>query len=399
MITMNIVTKEMNSLQGVNRMTEKFILGSEYFYNKGIKLNKLITSQYSIDVPSYTSRLGEELTTESYIKKRKMIEKIKMNPLYHSAFIQKRLCENGWKSEKEVFKYADDIESGDIVFFQTIGAAYYYLGNRRNYSNKTIFISHADTDPLEQLLLSRKEIQGTRYEKTLRERYEIVFRSVDSVITICSASKQYMLENYGLDCPMIINGIEDIQYNANVKKYSQRDNKIHFVSVGSIITRKGFDIIVEAVNCLKSDIRGKAIFHFVGTGKDYSLIKRMIDDYKLQDMFMLHGPLMDVNAEIEKMDVFLFPTRSDTVPVSIIESLRAGVPVFASAVGEIPNMIDEGAGHIIESNIESTEQAIKEIIEGKYDLNQMGQNARQKYIASFTLEKMCNSYSKVILKL
>lgn len=396
MTSLDLITKEMDSLQGVNKMTEKFILGKDVFRNYGIELSNLITNQGQISIDEYKSHLGTELNTKQYQNKRNFISKAKENKLYNTYFIQKALCEKDWRYEKRYLSKIDINHLSDVLFFQTPGTAYFYFKKIGTTKKKTILISHADTDPLEQLFISRKELVGTRYEKELRGRYKFVFDRVDKVVTICSSSKEYMKSVYGIDAAMIINGIEDAPVSTIDNKYSSVDGKVHFVSVGSIITRKGFDIIVDAASKIKDKIKGKVVFHFIGTGKDIDNIKKRIADYNLNDLFVIHGALLDVSSELNKMDAFLFPTRSDTVPVSIIEALRAGIPVFSTHVGEIPNMINDGAGELIEATVESVEDCIKQNCNGSYDLKKMGENARKKYENCFTLEKMCTSYASII---
>ncbi len=401
MLTVDIITNEMKSLQGVNRMTEKFILGQEDFKQEDILIRNLITNEGCIKVNEYKSELGVILSNDSYQKSRSLIEKLKQLPLYRSYIVQKIICEKEWKKSQKYLRYSEIFQDSDILFFQTPSTAFHYLKhcNRKKQHAKTILISHADTDPLEQLLMDRKELIGRKYEQKLRERYEFVYKNIDKTIVICSSAKKYMWDTYEIDCPLIINGIEDVKPECGIDKYSAEDGKIHLVSLGSIIIRKGFDLVVNAASEIYDEIKDKVIFHFIGSGKDYNYIESLIEKNGLNDIFRLHGPVLNVANELSRMDVFLFPTRSDTVPVSIIEALRAGLPVFSTNVGEIPHMIDSGAGQVIEANVESTINCVLAILNGKYNLMQMSEAARQKYLSEFSLKKMCASYADVILSI
>ena len=108
--------------------------------------------------------------------------------------------------------------------------------------------------------------------------------------------------------------------------------------------------------------------------------------------------MLQVGDILSQMDGFLLPSRADTVPIAIIEAMRAGLPVFASGVGEIPNMIEK-CGIVIEPTVESVKQLLCEVANGQVNMEMLGDAARKKFLDSFQISSMINQYSEVINEL
>ncbi len=395
MFTMDIITNDMHQLHGANKVTENLILGKDIFEMNGINLRYVISNDGIIDCSKYESKLGAHLDKRNYIAYRNNIEYLKKTSLYRSKIVHRTILERNYNANKKAAQYFASIpEKADLIFFQDPFTAIYFLKNNI-YKGKSIFISHADTDPLEQLLINRPCIRGTIIEKRLRKNYEFLFRSVDKVVTICSSSQKYMKDIYGLDCPCIINGIED--YSIKSRKFSEDDGKIHIAIVASVQYRKGQDIAVDAVGQLKDENKKSIMLHIIGDGSGMEMIKKKCDNLNINSYVVIHGAILNVRNILPKLDVFLLPSRADTVPISIIEAMRAGIPIFATGVGEIPNMI-RGCGVIIDASVESVKCLFESLISNKYELDKLGENARYSFESQFRLDTMVKHYVSVIEK-
>ena len=393
----DIITAEMHQLHGANKVTEKLILGRKYLESNGFYLRYVISQDGIVDCSNYKSSLGVHLNEENYQKSRKRIEILKKIPIYNSYFIQKFLVKKEFEDNKKVCEYVESVKNkADIIIFQDPYTAIYYL-KKTNDNTKCIFISHADTDPLEHLLMGRPAIKGSKTEFEIRNMYKFLFEHVNAVVTICSSSQKYMLETYNIDSPCIINGIEDKKLNVS-QKYSNKDNVIHLAIVASLQYRKGQDIAIEAVAKLSNDYRKRVKLHILGGGYEYDDLKNKVEELKISSNVRFYGPVLDVDEYLPKMDAFLLPSRADTVPISIIEAMRAGLPIFASDVGEIASMIGD-CGDLILPNVDSVYKLYIDLITNKYDLQRLGEKARSRFLNEFQLQTMMNKYAMVLNRL
>ncbi|MDR2950382.1 MAG: glycosyltransferase [Prevotella sp.] len=94
-------------------------------------------------------------------------------------------------------------------------------------------------------------------------------------------------------------------------------------------------------------------------------------------------------------DVFILPSNYEGLPMSILEALAFGVPVVASAVGGITEVLDGENGFAVENSITNFEDKINHILSNENIQKEMSHNARQSYLANFTIEKMVGSYKAV----
>ena len=394
MINVDIVTRDMHQLHGANRVTEKLIKGYDIFKNAGYNLRYVISQDGIINCSQYNeSLLGKHLETSAYQNKRRLIEKAKALPLYTSKFVQTKLVEKEIRNNRTTLEYYKKLDvKPDIVIFQDPFTAIYFIQNRVKIA-KSIFISHADQDPLEQLLLSRPSLMNSKEELLLRRRLENMFKYVNKVVTICTSSQEYMKKTYGLDTACIINGIEDVEYSSN--KLSKHDGKIHLATVASLQYRKGQDLLIDALSLLDINRRNNIILHFIGNGDYESVLKERVKKNSVDNNIVFHGAVLDVNSLLIQMDGFILSSRADTVPISIIEAMRVGLPVFASGVGEIPNMI-KGCGRVISPDVEVIAVLFNDIIDGNIDLLELGNLSRKRYLEKFNLDSMIHNYITVL---
>ena len=385
----------MHQLHGANRVTEKLIFGREYFRENGFLLRYVISQDGIIDCSNYTSsKLGIQLNKEKYKCKRLLIERLKLLPIYNTEFAQRRILYRAIKRNKKVCKIAKNIkQKPDIIIYQDTFTAIYYLKKTKDKTN-SIYICHADKDPFEQLLLGRASLKGTKTERELRNDFRFLTEHVDSIVTICKTSQNYMKITYGINSRCIMNGIEDISLSDS-EKYSLHDNKIHIAIVASIQYRKGQDLALDALADLPVSFRKLIVLHIFGDGSGLANLKGQVIKLGLEDYVKLYGAVLNVEKYLPLMDVFMLPSRADTVPIAIIEAMRAGLPIFATNVGEVKNMI-EGCGELIDPAVESISGLYRKLINREYDIIELGVNSRKKFLKEFQLSSMINKYSDLM---
>lgn len=389
MKTVDIISYELNEINGLNRVTEKLAFGYKTFYANGIFLRYIVTKNSIYSCKKYKSVLGDN--PKSYSDKRRKIEKLKRSHIYRTFIVQSVIQLFQYKRSKKVIrKYHKINDQADILVFQDIMAAYYAQQDKKIRS-KIIVITHSDSDPLEQMLIERPEIKNTVTEQIIRKRFDHIFKYADKVITICHSEQQYQQEHYGVMAPCILNGIEDL----SCKPKYRLGNIINIVILGSVIYRKGQDIAVKAISQLSEQEKRKVHLYIVGDGEYLTHIKKMIDELKLTKIVTCTGSKSNVGSFLNKMNVMLLPSRSDTVPIAIIEGLRSALPIISTDVGEIPYMI-KGCGFIIKPDADSVKHIISYIIKNPHVLQQFSHNARQRYSNCFGLTKMIDNYSDVI---
>ncbi len=87
----------------------------------------------------------------------------------------------------------------------------------------------------------------------------------------------------------------------------------------------------------------------IGDGADRSALEAHVAGRGLGDRVAILGqlPTEEVAARLQRTDVFCLPSLTEGIPVSIMEAMASGVPVIATAVGGIPELVDQRSGMLI----------------------------------------------------
>jgi glycosyltransferase involved in cell wall biosynthesis len=111
------------------------------------------------------------------------------------------------------------------------------------------------------------------------------------------------------------------------------------VSVGRLKAPKDFLTLVRALGKLPPDSVDAVI---VGEGPDRGLLEQEIARLGLLGRIRLAGERNDVPELLAGADVFVLPSASEGMPVSVLEAMAAGLPVVASRVGGVPEQVTDG---------------------------------------------------------
>ena len=393
-IITDIITSEMKGINGANRVTEKLIFGYDVFQGQDVDLRYLYTEDGCVDCATYTSKMGQY--TEEYLSQRSTIEKLKKIPIYTSYPVQALMQYKAIRRcKRAVDIYLEKNEPADCIIFQDAFCAYYYLRatKGKNRKEKMLWITHADQDPMEQFRISRPVLANTGAEKNVAKIMKLVYESMDKVVTICMPAFNYVSKHYKANATCILNGVEDLPAEMPVAAKDPTKKKV--VILGSVIYRKGHDLLVKGMSLLTPEERDQVELHVIGKGEYLKALQQEIQEYGYEKCCVLHGELRDVAGTLAQMDAMILPSRADTVPIAIIEGLRSSLPVFSTAVGEIPNMID-GCGVIIEATEEGVAQTFRYVLHEKEEMERMTQMARKQYENKFTLNVMIGKYANEI---
>lgn len=144
-------------------------------------------------------------------------------------------------------------------------------------------------------------------------------------------------------------------------------------------------------------------FILIGDGPEREKLGEIIKNNKLTNNFFL-GPIDNASTYLKAFDVFVLPSVKEGMPYTVLEAMLAEVPIVATKVGGISEMITDGkTGFLVESKTGKEEAAtINQIAEkAAYYLNHpeimqiFTNSAREKIIADFTLKKMISETEKI----
>ena len=128
----------------------------------------------------------------------------------------------------------------------------------------------------------------------------------------------------------------------------------------------------------------------VGDGPELAASRKLAQELGVEDRVTFHGARRDVAAILRDADIFVLLSRWEGLPLSVLEAMRAGLPVIASRVGGVPEAVDDGvSGILLERNdAGALADALRSLIGDTPRRRAMGIKARQRFLAHFSAERM-----------
>jgi glycosyltransferase involved in cell wall biosynthesis len=96
------------------------------------------------------------------------------------------------------------------------------------------------------------------------------------------------------------------------------------------------------LRALLPDLAPRLKLSIVGDGPLLPAVRRQVAELGLQDAVWLPGARADIKALLHSFSLFVLPSLAEGTPVSLLEAMASGLPVVASRVGGIPEVVTDG---------------------------------------------------------
>ena len=113
------------------------------------------------------------------------------------------------------------------------------------------------------------------------------------------------------------------------------------VTVANLRPEKGHDTLIAAASRIV-DERPDTEFLIVGDGPLRESLERQVTARGLGARVRFLGERSDVPALLASSDIFVLPSRSEASPNGVLEAMAAGLPIVASRVGGVPELVESG---------------------------------------------------------
>lgn len=222
----------------------------------------------------------------------------------------------------------------------------------------------------------------------------------DTVISVSESLRKRLLQHFQQDSSVVHNMVGP-EFCRELS-IGSRTCKVRFVSTGSLIHRKGYDLLISAFEQLKLP-NDKWELLIIGDGEERANLQAQIDQTELGGNIRLMGK-KDKSQIIEILlnsDVFVLPSRSETFGVVYIEAMMLGLPVIATVCGGPEGFVRSSDGLLIPvEDINSLSKAIKEMYlhYDRYDREMIAQECRARFSPEVIARQLTEVFEKTIQK-
>jgi glycosyltransferase involved in cell wall biosynthesis len=156
--------------------------------------------------------------------------------------------------------------------------------------------------------------------------------------------------------------------------------------LGRLSPEKGPEVFLRAALVAQAKLPA-AHFVFVGEGPLAPALRESIARYRMDDRVHLAGLRRDVAQVLNELDVLVSSSHSEAMPLAVMEAMASGLPVVATRVGGVPDMIDHGeSGWLVAPNdFEDIAARLQQILATPGELARMSAAARRRAVGKMSL--------------
>jgi glycosyltransferase involved in cell wall biosynthesis len=226
-----------------------------------------------------------------------------------------------------------------------------------------------------------------------------------AVIAISAPVRRHLIEDFGIDEKrvfLIPNGIDVNEFagaTENSKAAGRRELHLGDEPVIGIIARlsdvKGHDILIRAFKNVVQKYPGAKLV-IIGQGKEEKGLKKLVEEQTLAANVVFYPVLGKTSQLLPAFDVFVMPSLQEGLGLSVMEAQAAGLPVVASRVGGIPDLIEDGkTGLLVEPrDVEGLARAVIRLLDDKGYAGQLARAGQEFIRKNFSAEKMVEATIK-----
>ena len=228
----------------------------------------------------------------------------------------------------------------------------------------------------------------------------------DRIITVSDALRLEIINREGLspDLPVTVyNGIETEQfYSASDKSGLRRelglpsDGKL-VGTVARLSSQKGISHFIKAI----PQITEKQLhLIIIGDGPLREELESLTKQLNLQEKVIFTGTRKDIPKLLAALDVFVMPSITEGLSIAILEAMASYLPVAASRVGGIPEIVQDGVtGILVPSGDENAlAQAISELLTNEEKASSMGIAGRRQVELNYSAVAMGNRVTELYME-
>ncbi|MCF8329657.1 MAG: glycosyltransferase [Crocinitomicaceae bacterium] len=250
--------------------------------------------------------------------------------------------------------------------------------------------------------------------------YQLIERRLSKkttgIIAISAIQKNELSLKYKICHPSKIQliplGFDLSPFNENLKEkreltrnsYALEESDIAVAIIGRLVAIKNHQMFLDIIDKVNQKTSKKVVYFIVGDGEESLTIQESIKPLKEKGMdIRMTSWIKDIATFNAGMDIICLTSKNEGTPVSLIEAQATGIPIIATNVGGIKDIIlEDKTGYIVDKDdIDGFSEKLWELIENENKRQLMSQNGWSFVEEKFqypNLIKNMDEYYKSLLK-
>jgi len=166
--------------------------------------------------------------------------------------------------------------------------------------------------------------------------------------------------------------------------------------VARVTAIKGHLLLLDAFSRILKAIPNAKLL-IVGDGIAFPAVQARVRELNILDSVLTMGERHDIPVILAALDVFCLPSEMEGMPITILEAMAASLPVVATTVGAVPDVVQDGVTGLLipPKHGEALERALLKLAEEPGLRKAMGEAGRRRLLENFSLEAMTAAYERI----
>jgi glycosyltransferase involved in cell wall biosynthesis len=163
--------------------------------------------------------------------------------------------------------------------------------------------------------------------------------------------------------------------------------------VGRLSTEKGPDVALEAFASLEDP---HARLLILGEGREQTALRQRADTLGVGERVLWRGVVPNADKLFRAFDGFLLSSRTEGTPMALLEAMAADVPIVATRVGGVPDIVDAQSAWLVESlDSEAMARALDELLRQPDIARGRAERARERLKDRFAVDPWLSQYESL----
>lgn len=271
----------------------------------------------------------------------------------------------------------------DVLHAQTFASALPGMRAKRRYGKPLVITLHTS----HFLRLAKKR----RWVPILRR----IVRSADWLLAASDELRDVALALYPHPrAEALTNGVDTVLFSPPAERVPRR-GRPRVIVPRRLFEKNGVEYFIRALPLVRRELDIEAVL--VGDGPERNRLEQLVAELGVGDMVTFLGsrPNEEMPGLLAGADVAVFPSLLEATSVAALEAMSCGVPVAASRVGGLPQIVDDSVGALFEpADPPALAGALTRLLR-RSDLEALGRTARSRVVQNWSVERLARRHVEI----
>lgn len=290
---------------------------------------------------------------------------------WHAYFLQQAL--------KQHLKSGDDC----VIYAQCPLSAGAALSARTSEKQRVVMVAHFNVSQADEWVSKGLIVKNSRLYRSIQCFETDVLSRLDGLVFVSRFMQQELIKRIPAVEKVAATVVPNFLPDPSIPEARQKIADL--ISIGTLEARKNQQYLLEIIAALR-DQGNPLTLTIVGDGPDRAMLEDKARTFKIDDLVTFAGFVSNAAEQIGLHKACIHVATIENLPVTLLEALARGRPVFAAPVGGVPEVLGDGSVglELPLENAHAAARIISDAISNREWLATAGVAARERFLKEYT---------------